>query len=120
MLSTILTFIEAHWTLISSLTFSLISFVVNIILFVQSKEKSKLKDALAFVPEIIRSVEQLNTYRKMDSVEKKAAAESLIISKYGEKFAKKYIALFDAAIEDVLNTPAKKGEFRDGISKENA
>lgn len=119
MLSTILNFVENHLSLLCSLLSAVIFLIVNIILAIRHKSLGKLKEALTSVPEIIRLVEQLGSVRKLSSIEKKASAESILYTRYGEKFIKKYIAQFDAAIEDVLNTPAKKGDFRDGISKEN-
>ena len=128
-------FIINYWQYILSGFISACFLVVNIIQAIRSHDKSKLKDAICRIPEVIRQVELLFGQRDQDaplppllkgavrddlwSVGKKATAESLLRSLYGEKFVDKHISVIDDAIEDILNTPQKKGGSCDGISKEN-
>ena len=125
-------FIITYWKYILSALISGCFLLVNIIQAIRSKDKSKLKDAICRIPEIIRKVEQLSdvfflvpgcdsttTTAEYKSAYKKATAEAMLKAEYGEKFVMKYISVFDDAIEDILNTPQKKGGSNDGISKEN-
>lgn len=125
-------FIITYWKYILSAFVSGCFLVVNIIQAIRSHDKSKLKDAICRIPEIIRNCEEMwknvprigfldyttATSVKNTSLLKKAAAETLLIEEFGQKFFKKYKSVFDDAIEDILNTPQKKGGS-DGISKEN-
>ena len=121
-------FIITYWKYILSASISGCFLLVNIIQAIRTHDKSKLKDAICRIPEIIRKVEALSsvffansttTTAEYKSAYKKATAESLLKAEYGEKFVMKYISVFDDAIEDILNTPQKKGGSNDGISKEN-
>ena len=127
-------FIITYWKYILSASISGCFLLVNIIQAIRTHDKSKLKDAICRIPEIIRIVEEMYGERgetplpplpngticaDLWSLSKKATAETLLKTQYGEKFVKKYISVFDDAIEDILNTPQKKGGSNDGISKEN-
>lgn len=124
-------FIITYWKYILSALISGCFLVVNIIQAIRNHDKTKLKEAICRIPEVIRQVEKIAniyfTYSETDlstttaaykASYKKATAESLIISEYGKKFFEKHKSVFDDAIEDILNTPQKKGGS-DGISKEN-
>lgn len=123
------TFLMTYYKYIISAVVSAVFLVVNIIQFVRSHDKKKLTEALCRLPEIIRSVEKMypelsklanfdsTTTTTAKSLIKKATAESLLKNELGEKFFNKYIRVFDDAIEDILNTPAKKGGTY--VSKEN-
>lgn len=104
--------------------------VVNIIQAIRGRDTSKLKELICRIPEIIRDVETLyekdrekvsttTTAAISKSIYKKATAESILESVYGAAFVKKHIKVIDDAIEDILDTPQKKGGSNDGISKEN-
>lgn len=118
------TFIVTYYKYIISACVSAVFLVVNIIQFFRTRDKNKLKQAICRIPEIIRSVEVLfgtkpdeptplpllgATCADVWSVSKKATAESLLINEFGKKFVHKYIGVLDECIEDVLNTPSKKG-----------
>lgn len=123
------TFIITYYKYIISAAVSAVFLVVNIIQFIRSHNKQKLNDAICRIPEIIRSVEKMypglvailpddsTTTTTRKSLIKKSTAESLLRNEFGEKFVNKYIRVFDDAIEDILNTPAKKGGTY--VSKEN-
>lgn len=116
-LTTIATFFENNLDLVISIVISLGFFVVNIIQAIRTKDKSKLIEALDSVPQVIRQVEQISSIKKLSALEKKAAAESILYNHFGKKFVDKHITEFDIAIEDVLDTPAKKGGSY--VSQEN-
>lgn len=123
--STILNYLINHLDFIISLCSAVAFLVVNIIQAVRSHDKSKLKEVILDIPNIIREVEKLSTddngldysgyfactttIAKNKSMFKKALSESLLIAKYGEKFVNKHIGVLDDSIEDILNTPQKKG-----------
>ena len=121
-------FIINYWQYIVSGLVSACFLVVNIIQAARSHDQKKLKEAICRIPEIIRDVETI--YAKADancsttttiskSVYKKSTAESILMSVFGSAFVHKHIKVLDDAIEDILNTPQKKGGSCDGISKEN-
>lgn len=112
------TFIMTYYKYIISACISGCFLLVNIIQAIRSNDKRKLNNAICRIPEIIRKVEELagvyfsnstTTTAEFKSAYKKATAESLIKNEVGDKFFIKYISVFDDAIEDILNTPAKKG-----------
>ena len=119
------TFIITYYKYIISAAVSAVFLVVNIIQFFRTRNKNKLKEAICRIPEIIREVEVLvqnipemnlddsspyyTTTTRYKSMYKKATAESLLKNEFGEKFVNKYIGVLDECIEDVLNTPSKKG-----------
>lgn len=115
------TFIVTYYKYIISACVSAVFLVVNIIQFFRTRNKNKLKDAICRIPEIIRSVEVMypdlaglmpdgsTTTTTRKSLVKKASAEALLKSEFGENFVNKYIGVLDECIEDVLNTPSKKG-----------
>lgn len=119
--STILNYLINHLDFIISLCSAVAFLVVNIIQAVRSHDKSKLKEVILDIPNIIREVEQLyskscvdllddsTTTTSVKSIYKKSMAESLLMTKYGEKFVNKHIGVLDDSIEDILNTPQKKG-----------
>lgn len=118
------TFVLTYYKYIISAFVSAVFLVVNIIQFIRSKDKKKLKDALCRLPEFIRFAEELADYLKWSpttattkAAYKKSTVESMLSNEFGDKFVKKYIRVFDDAIEDILNTPAKKGGTY--VSKEN-
>lgn len=128
----ILDFIATYYKYIISAAISAVFLVVNIIQFVRTKDKNKLNEAICRIPEIIRIVEQISpnfsyplendsttTTIATKSIQKKATAESILISEFGSRFFKKYKTVFDDVIEDILNTPQKKGGSCDGISKKD-
>lgn len=128
--STILKYLYNHLDFVLSLCASVVFLIVNIIQAVRSHDKKKLKDAICRIPEIIRQVEVLFGKKTDDtplplppevlsadlwSVSKKSTAEAMLKNIYGDKFFNKYIKELDIAIEDILNTPQKKGEKADVI-----
>lgn len=122
--------IEYHKYIISACCCA-VFLLVNIIQAIRTHNKNKLKEALCRLPDIIRQVEEMyadvdcssflnstTTIATCKGVVKKATAESLLYQEFGTKFVKKYIGLFDDVIEDILNTPAKKGGTY-GVQKKN-
>lgn len=115
------TFIVTYYKYIISAAVSAVFLIVNIIQFFRTRNKNKLKEAICRIPEIIRCVEVMypdlagimpdgsTTTPTRKSLVKKASAEALLKSEFGEKFVNKYIGVLDECIEDVLNTPSKKG-----------
>lgn len=118
MFSTIYNYLINHLDFTISLCTSLVFLVVNIIQAVRYKDKEKLKEVISSLPEIIRIVENLSSIHEMSAIEKKASAESILMNQFGEKFIKKHIGVLDDSIEDILNTPAKKGGTYE-LSKKN-
>lgn len=126
---TFIQFIITYHKYIISAAISAVFLLVNIIQAVRTHDKSKLKDAICRIPDIIRQVEVMypalkeilpndsTTTATRKSLIKKATAESLIKNEVGEKFFNKYVSVFDNAIEDILNTPTKKGGTY--VQKEN-
>lgn len=126
---TFVQFIITYHKYIISVAISAVFLLVNIIQAVRTHDKSKLKNALCRIPDIIRQVEVMypelkeilsndsTTTATRKSLIKKATAESLIKNEVGEKFFNKYVSVFDNAIEDILNTPSKKGGSY--VQKEN-
>lgn len=123
-----------YWKYIVSAFISCCFFVVNIIQVIRSHSKSKLNEAICRIPEIIRDVEIIFGKRDSNltapllpgdltadlwSLSKKTTALTVLKNEYGDAFVNKHIKVFDDAIEDILNTPQKKGGSNDGISKEN-
>lgn len=113
----ILKILLSNIDLLISVAVSLVFLIVNIILAIKNKDKSKLKEALLCVPQVISNVEAISKKVHMDSIEKKAMAEVLLKEHFGSIYTKNY-QLFDDAIEDILSTPQKKGGS-DDVSKEN-
>lgn len=109
----IVCFLFNNYQLVISSCSALAFFIVNIIQAIKNKDKRKLNDALLQLPQVIRDVE---TCIKGDAIQKKAAAESLCFARFGNVY-RKNIKLFDDAIEDILNTPQKKGGSLDVSQK---
>lgn len=115
--SLIINFMLDNLSLLISMVSALIFLIVNIILAIRNHDKSKLKQALLYLPEVISNIETLSRKQPLNSLEKKAMAEVLLSQRFGRLYKKNY-QLFDVAIEDILNTPQKKGGSSD-VSKEN-
>ena len=110
-MSTITTFIQNHVEFIVSVVFSLLCLVGNVVQFIEYLKQGKVQEAINSLPEVIRAVEDV--YKTQfgntpGSNYKKAMAESLLDARFGSTYRKNK-KMFDDALEDILNTPQKKG-----------
>ena len=91
--------------------------LVNIINAIKNRDLKRLKEALLYIPEVISQVEKIGQANPLSGLEKKSMAETILKNRFGKLYVKNG-QLFDDAIEDILNTPQKKGDRVD-VSKKD-